>query len=56
MKQNNIINENDYWYNQAIKLQDVACPKCGDTYALFQAYQSIGCRTCISYFGNEDFK
>lgn len=50
------LSEHEVFFHNSGKLKDVECPKCGEVNCLFQGVVSFGCRKCMNYFGEEDFK
>jgi len=50
------LTEYTYFHNESDKLQNIKCPKCKDVGGMFRAFSGLGCRNCLNYFGEEDFK
>jgi protein-arginine kinase activator protein McsA len=56
MKQTKIQHESEYFMVEAQKLAGVPCPNCAEVMSLFRGGNYIGCRSCMTYFGEENFK
>lgn len=49
-----LVNEATYWDNKSNILQDLKCPCCQESKSLFKGVVFIGCRSCLTYFSEDD--
>ena len=49
-KSNPELTEQEYYMNEAVKIDGVPCPNCADVQCLFRGGVYIGCRSCLCYF------
>lgn len=56
MKPKHIQHEQEYFMEEAQRLAGVPCPNCAEVMSLFRGGKYIGCRSCLTYFGEEHFK